>query len=176
MAGLMREKRSFNPRPRVGGDLQRGIKSFIDGTVSIHAPAWGATSRNTPPSLHSSRFNPRPRVGGDVERDPTLVRQLSVSIHAPAWGATVSLLIGGKSPVVSIHAPAWGATRDWMGSCARTRRFNPRPRVGGDASVSANVCPSTVSIHAPAWGATGSAIPPYLQVERFNPRPRVGGD
>ena len=58
------------------------------GTVSIHAPAWGAT-------------------------EYTEIGQLVflVSIHAPAWGAT------GESEEreflteeVSIHAPAWGAT------------------------------------------------------------------
>jgi len=55
--------------------------------VSIHAPAWGATS------------------------DIDLIEQLlDVSIHAPAWGATFQPI--SKQPIlrVSIHAPAWGAT------------------------------------------------------------------
>ncbi len=34
-------------------------------------------------------------------------------------------------------------------------RFNPRPRVGGDADVSQAPNWDGVSIHAPAWGATG---------------------
>ncbi len=99
----------FNPRPRMGGDCFTGLR-YSDAvfqstpphggrrlvaeivapvvTVSIHAPAWGATWRgwfcclvaaefqSTPP--HGGRqlwrvslrwregFNPRPRMGGDL--------------------------------------------------------------------------------------------------------------
>ncbi len=79
------------------------------------------------------------------------------------------------------------------------RRFNPRPRVGGDAAEAVHVHGRRiVSIHAPAWGATRHLCRrlPKLSVsihapawggdnERsdlrrrsgcFNPRPRVGGD
>ena len=124
------------------------------GYVSIHAPAWGATT-------FSSRCPP----------------PIPVSIHAPAWGATRLIIIrynaeesfnsrtrmgcdvlskqlievtdtfqfthphGVRRPLqtthrrhrhVSIHAPAWGATQ----ICAYFLR---------------NL---QVSIHAPAWGAT----------------------
>ncbi len=57
--------RSFNPRPRVGGD-PIGFFTVIVGTVSIHAPAWGATD-----SISCSGS------------------ENIVSIHAPAWGATI---------------------------------------------------------------------------------------
>ena len=77
--------------------------------VSIHAPAWGATSskarltqrmkmfQSTRP--HGARlvdvpsvsvkgsFNPRARMGRDDERT-TGSSCVAVSIHAPAWGAT----------------------------------------------------------------------------------------
>jgi len=54
----------FNPRTRVGCDeLQRSIIRL--SLVSIHAPAWGATTESV-----SSKCFP------------------NVSIHAPAWGAT----------------------------------------------------------------------------------------
>jgi len=62
---------SFNPRARVGRDLQN-IDKLAKKPVSIHAPAWGATS--------------------------TLKLALAdeqVSIHAPAWGATATF---GASP------------------------------------------------------------------------------
>ena len=55
--------------------------------VSIHAPAWGATSKDT----------------------AVLEGQL-VSIHAPAWGATGTIYALTHILEVSIHAPAWGAT------------------------------------------------------------------
>ena len=148
-------RRSFNPRPRTGGDACRTRPN--DGRiVSIHAPARGATRllgndrvvialfQSTPP--HGGRrrrpsatpsvppsFNPRPRTGGDL-----------------AVGA--ACLAG----LVSIHAPARGATREMA---AQTRRgswgFNPRPRTGGD-------CPRLRQ----RWS----------REESFNPRPRTGGD
>jgi len=62
----LRKKLSFNPRARMGRDAFRYFarKSLID--VSIHAPAWGATSKWGNPFV----------IG-------------KVSIHAPAWGATI---------------------------------------------------------------------------------------
>ena len=86
-------------------------------SVSIHAPAWGATV-----------------LQSYVER------YFHVSIHAPAWGATGSRQLlsrlhkfqstrprGARRHAshvtftvlitVSIHAPAWGATRPRIGRC-----------------------------------------------------------
>jgi len=61
----------FNPRARVGRDLNR-------------------TSTN---ALRINGFNPRARVGRDIGVvDPRAARV--VSIHAPAWGATVFTLFG----------------------------------------------------------------------------------
>ncbi len=78
------------------------------------------------------------------------------------------------------------------------RRFNPRPRVGGDECAARFIADAVVSIRAPGWGAT--QIVPGVIRERefqsappgggrrillaptaklgpcFNPRPRVGGD
>jgi len=58
----------FNPRARVGRDRGGETMEAMTRQVSIHAPAWGATTLN----LYSD------------------VRSL-VSIHAPAWGATAVL-------------------------------------------------------------------------------------
>ena len=163
----------FNPRPRVGGDA-----GAVDASellhVSIHAPAWGATTtaassavlnwfQSTPPrggrpppcsrQALTPSFNPRPRVGGDLLHRRQSSR-LAVSIHAPAWGATWSYPSCRPAPCVSIHAPAWGATRFSLPL----------------ASASA------VSIHAPAWGATTEWLSVTGFAHCFNPRPRVGGD
>ena len=100
---------SFNPRPRMGGDVLLVMLATTSPTVSIHAPAWGATAyvEDFPASLLSfnprprmggdgrpwrslpckERFNPRPRMGGDANATGHPVRCI-VSIHAPAWGAT----------------------------------------------------------------------------------------
>ena len=103
----------FNPRPRVGGDISHHqIK--LTASVSIHAPAWGATAigqkemedltkfQSTPPRggrlsgtvdfIHVDGFNPRPRVGGD-SWEQNWIEVATVSIHAPAWGATKCVLL-----------------------------------------------------------------------------------
>ena len=58
-----------------------------DFQISIHAPAWGATT------LHL-----------------LAQEKLIISIHAPAWGATEVMRSVGQDIFISIHAPAWGAT------------------------------------------------------------------
>ena len=87
------------------------LSNVTQERVSIHAPAWGATST-----------------------DDDHAGMLSwVSIHAPAWGATYLGIPTGIPDLVSIHAPAWGATRDIRISRATSDSFNPRTRVGCDA-------------------------------------------
>ena len=124
--------------------------------VSIHAPAWGATtgepSRRAEATFQFTLPHGERRAPGLLAAPPA-----GVSIHAPAWGATGNTLLvsqtrtfqftlphGERRPEgyrkgaghpVSIHAPAWGAT---VGA------------LGGQAEV-------VVSIHAPAWGATKAA-------------------
>ena len=56
----------FNPRTRVGCDIQVGDTIF-NADVSIHAPVWGATNHHTFTCPDSC-----------------------VSIHAPVWGATLN--------------------------------------------------------------------------------------
>ena len=79
---------SFNPRARVGRDAShyrppsrkpwfqstrpRGARPLFSRTarshsrVSIHAPAWGATTRYRWTHWYDGSFNPRARVGRDV--------------------------------------------------------------------------------------------------------------
>ena len=70
------------------GERQVAMALKIDPrSVSIHAPAWGATKYNCGRTSSLYRFNPRSRMGSDVIK--LLERQSQyVSIHAPAWGAT----------------------------------------------------------------------------------------
>ena len=145
--------------------------------VSIHAPAWGATSTRPAWASHRTGFNPRARVGRDF-------LTLSVCRTGPTFQSTRPRgarrflgLADCAFKVVSIHAPAWGATstkraqnvavgsfnprarvgRDSVpsASAARSGRFNPRARVGRDGLHGVgHVLEGAVSIHAPAWGAT----------------------
>ena len=165
----------FNPRTRAGCDLSPAVAG-CPCSVSIHAPAQGATLQGRRPMVGSSRFNPRTRAGCDPHLSDT--QQIGqVSIHAPAQGATPSRDGVSMSAPVSIHAPAQGATSTCCISNLGRTGFNPRTRAGCDPTVgrprsapwlfqsthprrvrragaeSPIVC-RDVSIHAPAQGAT----------------------
>jgi len=197
--------RRFNPRPRAGGDRtpraptapsirfqstpprggrRPGFGFRVTGptTVSIHAPARGATTGHRPtPEDTVYSFNPRPRAGGDDDRRKSLgFNGDSFNPRPRAGGDDLRPVRSGRHGTVSIHAPARGATTTgntviWP-SCDG---FNPRPRAGGDDP---SMSPSrtvgwtfqstpprggrrpagpqgirtrrSVSIHAPARGAT----------------------
>ena len=122
----------FNPRTRMGCDISFsvGSNSFLFQSthphgvrqvchrpddpavgISIHAPAWGATSEKYGLTVYLCDFNPRTRMGCDSSDfgilaigryfnprtrmgcDESFVNMVTVdvaiSIHAPAWGATV---------------------------------------------------------------------------------------
>ena len=144
---------NFNPRTRMGCD-QRRQAGGQPGGISIHAPAWGATTRLRAVCLPISDFNPRTRMGCDFLPPPFPALAGAISIHAPAWGATLSLISPAQRPAISIHAPAWGATFEAefhklydnkfqsthphgvrqliYGRCLYGRYFNPRTRMGCD--------------------------------------------
>ena len=151
-AFLCRSLPDFNPRSREGSDIYIDATGIV-ATISIHAPARGATSVSG--SMNGSRY---------------------ISIHAPARGATIassplsSGLIRFQSTlprgerlfptffdtsvrIISIHAPARGATYKMACSvslnvfqstlprgerpnaelfCAQWTDFNPRSREGSD--------------------------------------------
>ena len=168
----------FNPRTRVGCDSwsftisrsepefqsthPRGVrqgcrlKERYDGSVSIHAPAWGATDA----ALRG-------------------LESIWVSIHAPAWGATYRRLttIPFQDWFQSTHPR--GVRRPAAAGIWPGESFNPRTRVGCDAATRASNSAASwfqsthprgvrllhgdrgalgvlVSIHAPAWGATAA--------------------
>ena len=123
----------FNPRPRVGSDgiimiddlkdpafqstpprgerPGRRVRSRHVSSVSIHAPAWGATPRNKAGRSCAVSFNPRPRVGSDTQGTGVLPTHGGKFQSTPPRGERRPTDRGGKPGCrVSIHAPAWGAT------------------------------------------------------------------
>jgi len=123
-------------------------------TVSIHAPARGATNNLLQRISQRLRFNPRTRTGCDISdagitnlffmfqsTHPHGVRLVTistflliicVSIHAPARGATSDFEFTIRVGPVSIHAPARGATSQKELTVCCEIRFNPRTRTGCD--------------------------------------------
>ena len=166
------DTQSFDPRPRTGGDaLPRSART--SRLVSIHAPARGATWRNSSVtmvrvvSIHAPArgatnavleiypgrrsFDPRPRTGGDMRAGFPLVLPIRFDPR-PRTGGDVHQGLSDGCIGVSIHAPARGATR-----------VERRLRVGVH-----------VSIHAPARGATACSPAP-LGVYVFRSTPPHGG-
>ncbi len=131
-SGEVRMGSSFYPRSREGSDpgsrgigatanlflstLPRGERRGVQRhdraarSVSIHAPARGATACLSMTLPAASCFYPRSREGSDFHEAGQLLHELGVSIHAPARGAT----------------PAEG--HDWAPPIC----FYPRSREGSD--------------------------------------------
>ena len=197
--GRLASPTRFNPRTRVGCDEwsqtsqcrnhwfqsthPRGVRlpvmrrRFQPHHVSIHAPAWGTTLRQTSGQrldscfnprtrvgcdcgcwcgpTASSRFNPRTRVGCDTATTTKAAPDLDVSIHAPAWGATLSpsLNVTEQFQFQSTHPRGVRPARNWS-SCAAIWFQSTHPRGVRRFVRSSQPCLILVSIHAPAWGAT----------------------
>ena len=140
-------------------------------SISIHAPAKGATitvvvllsvfvdfnprSREGSDKCSTSNFiarchfNPRSREGSDPIEDNTMSISL-ISIHAPAKGATITLPQKKWSTEFQSTLPR------------RERLFSPHPQT--------HVC--EISIHAPAKGATFILVKfsPFLKFQSTLPR------
>ena len=192
----------FNPRARVGRDLhfsrnERQVAAFqstrprgarladfaIEATIppiSIHAPAWGATSLLPSPSLQCSYFNPRARVGRDSRQKclddcplhfnprARVGRDLSCTLPngmrkgfqstRPRGARRRGVLYFAAMHIISIHAPAWGAT-DCLPALMMAGNISIHaPAWGATASASQKTADGYISIHAPAWGATRQAM------------------
>ena len=151
--------------------------SFRCKYISIHAPAWGATTTSVTCVSIELYFNPRSRVGSDTAFQPGIVPPLNFNPRSRVGSDREAVLKKANYKCISIHAPAWGATarsrkigccclnfnpRSRVGSdknhktCKGEQRyFNPRSRVGSDGAIEEDAkAKQEISIHAPAWGAT----------------------
>ena len=132
-------------------------------------------------------FNPRPRVGGDLFAKAGRCERLRFQSAPPRGGRYDCHHSLARCRGVSIRAPAWGVIRNPPRCPQPIRRFNPRPRVGGD--LIPRFQPSSrlrfqsapprggrfhrhyhnpkaeeVSIRAPAWGAIKVVPLPTIEV------------
>ena len=152
--GRLASPTRFNPRTRVGCDEwsqtsqcrnhwfqsthPRGVRlpvmrrRFQPHHVSIHAPAWGTTLRQTSGQRLDSCFNPRTRVGCDCG----------------CWcGPTASSRFNPRTRVGCDWCLTWRSLCD----CGFQ---STHPRGVRRAELDAVEHLGLVSIHAPAWGAT----------------------
>ena len=77
---------SFNPRPRAGGDRSSGFRQPTACGFNPRPRAGGDGGEAVRQDAFSG-FNPRPRAGGDIGAGRP-VPGCPVSIHAPVRGAT----------------------------------------------------------------------------------------
>ncbi len=144
----------FNPRARGGRDDACEL-DFDLKTVSIHAPAGGATRLLFRHYNRPARFNPRARGGRDYQK---LFQMGAISPFQSTRPRGARLIDVDGSTVdsfVSIHAPAGGATM--ARSFIATRRMlfqSTRPRGARPLACELGGYSFDVSIHAPAGGAT----------------------
>ena len=122
-------------------------------SVSIHAPARGATGRPLVALPARTCFNPRPRAGGDAN-----------------WRSTQSF-----QSWVSIHAPARGATQCWHNASKRTL-FQSTPPRGGRLGRYGIPFGYLMFQSTPPRGGRRPQERVFVQMRSFNPRPRAGGD
>ena len=162
-------------RPR-GARLKLAKRMSLSITVSIHAPAWGATPRNRTARAKEVFQSTRPRgarqVCNSMARLLTEFQSTRPRGARPAFALPIS-----HKEVVSIHAPAWGATGGRGRQLAVEMFQSTRPRGARlPAPQARSLGRRVVSIHAPAWGATRFCLVVYLTNYGFNPRARVGRD
>ena len=147
-------------------------------SISIHAPAKGATRSRSADIRSRTNFNPRSREGSDAlgawSRALTYIFQSTlprrerhthfhltmlcriISIHAPAKGATYLRYQLYQANCISIHAPAKGATfrHSSLGLIRHIISIHA-PAKGATSCVPVHAAyRPTISIHAPAKGAT----------------------
>ena len=146
--------RYFNPRSREGSD-PTAVFLLHFPSISIHAPARGATAGITATQNLSQDFNPRSREGSDTVCSPFVISSQYFNPRSREGSDLPSWCIWSMASIISIHAPARGATK---------------------VTVHFNQNHSNISIHAPARGATGDAKDIWLAVRNFNPRSREGSD
>ncbi len=132
----------FNPRTRVGCDTMTSqfCRHFV--RVSIHAPAWGTTLRQTSGQRLDSCFNPRTRVGCDAGCVPYGGCRVRFNPRTRVGCDHITTAHQLADGLVSIHAPAWGATayQYVAGYVTKFQSTHPRgvrllPQIGADAII-----------------------------------------
>ena len=116
---VLRGTRCFNPRTRVGCDLNVANVRYWRKFQSTHP--CGVRRTEWSAKRNGQGFNPRTRVGCDW-LNSCMKTDSIVSIHAPVWGATEVCIRCPMGFNVSIHAPVWGATLS-DGCCGRKALF-----------------------------------------------------
>ena len=144
--------------------------------VSIHAPVWGATKRLCSLRLYRISFNPRSRMGSDAPGTVTTTSPSEVSIHAPVWGATISHQgpfcndRGFQSTLPYGERPSGQVYRKEGFMFQSTLPYGERPCCLSSGSPSRCFNPRS------RMGSDGRRTGILSEIPGFNPRSRMGSD
>ena len=121
----------FNPRPRTGGD-PLAIWAF-DGRRKFQSapPHWGRLARDISVNRVVSVSIRAPALGATADLDGCADLG-QVSIRAPALGATPPDCACVLRGWFQSAPPHWGRLHNHYKRLAHGGGFNPRPRTGGD--------------------------------------------
>ena len=153
---LNKRYNDFNPRSREGSDVFIAVL-MVSMSISIHAPARGATvALNAGDNVYIN-FNPRSREGSDVFCCKPNNFNIHFNPRSREGSDDVSKLII-LSINISIHAPARGATESAFHQGDLKNLFQSTlPRGERLIELQLHQMHLFISIHAPARGATKDA-------------------
>ncbi len=167
--------RDFNPRTRMGCD-QPALPGGRQPSISIHAPAWGATVYIDDVWGVWDDFNPRTRMGCDLW---CWTARICRSYFNPRTRMGCDASRSNPWPIIRLFQSTHphGVRRD----CAATHPLGQKfqsTHPHGVRRLRRNLCPPAraISIHAPAWGATSCCLRRTPTTSHFNPRTRMGCD
>ena len=169
------DKTNFNLCSPCGERRQRG-RGHLQGNISTHAPARGATYdadgvitldgfQSTLPHGERRRhrghagdvgdFNPRSPCGERLIALRILLQVSSFQSRSP-YGERRRELCADQQPVrISTHAPRVGSDHGGIHFVVTLGISIHAPRVGSDLALVTHAALRGISIHAPARGATG---------------------
>ena len=165
---------STHPRGVRLSNLQQIVREH---TISIHAPARGATITVDDAGNVMYNFNPRTREGCDVDDSASAAASIPISIHAPARGATV-LSPREKRKILNFNPRTREGCDDYPQNfqmyATIFQSTHPRGvRLQSDLKVIAP--PGFQSTH-PRGVRPSSIVPASSALIYFNPRTREGCD
>ena len=151
--------RSFNPRPRVGGDQPQGQRCDELHRFQSTPPRGGRPKRSSW-AKRPSLFQSTPPRGGRLFCDDGRLGDEAFQSTPPRGGRPRRRAMRTLASAFQSTPPRGGRLVQAARCCSGCQSFNPRPRVGGDVSHRVeHVGLHRVSIHAPAWGATAASAP-----------------
>ena len=165
----------FNPRSREGSDLTE-VYILYNLTISIHAPAKGATkddkevmlgiyiSIHAPakgatlllrlPQPRTQHFNPRSREGSDEDGKRRIIAGHNFNPRSREGSDPDAMMLSKTERTFQSTLPRRERQRYLVQLGNGNFNFNPRSREGSDYGWEVSTVKEYISIHAPAKGAT----------------------